>query len=237
GVQHPALFERVGTHINQLDNLNAFKPQELANIVWAYATANELRPDLFDTIGTALSNQADFTSFTVQALANIAWAYTVADAEVQTVFNDNFTRALLKQQHQFIAEVSRQLYQWHLWQTEELSHAGLPEDVRERCYQAFVTSDSTVSRLQKDVVHELKSLDLKPFEEYQTPSGYSIDALVEVDGRSIGIEVDGPSHFVDKKPTATTLLKRRQINAIEKIPLVSVPYWEWDKLGKDRVKK
>jgi hypothetical protein len=49
--------------------------------------------------------------------------------------------------------------------------------------------------------------------------------------------VDGPSHFIKKKPTATTLLKRRQITAIDKIPLVSVPYWEWDDLEKDRVKK
>jgi hypothetical protein len=40
-------------------------------------------------------------------------------------------------------------------------------------------------------------MDLKPVEEYVTPSGYSIDAFVEVDDRRVGIEVDGPSHFVD----------------------------------------
>jgi hypothetical protein len=56
---------------------------------------------------------------------------------------------------------------------------------------------------------------LNPVEEYIAPSGYSIDALVEVDGRSIGIEVDGPSHYIKRKPTATTMtmmLKRRQIS-------------------------
>jgi hypothetical protein len=30
------------------------------------------------------------------------------------------------------------------------------------------------------------------------------------------------------------LLKRRQVIAIDKISLVSVPYWEWDELGNDR---
>jgi hypothetical protein len=83
----------------------------------------------------------------------------------------------------------------------------------------------------------LISIDLKPVEEFMTSSGYSIDALIEVNGKSIGIEVDGPSHFINKKPSAITMLKRRQITAIDKIQLVSVPYWEWIKLGKDRVKK
>jgi hypothetical protein len=32
-------------------------------------------------------------------------------------------------------------------------------------------------------------------------------------------------------------LKRRQVPSIGGIELVSAPYWEWDKLGKDEVKK
>ncbi len=70
-------------------------------------------------------------------------------------------------------------------------------------------------------------------------SGYSIDALVDVDGKTIGIEVDGPSHFIgkSKSPLARTILKRRQVPSIDGIELVSVPYWEWDKLGKDQAKK
>jgi hypothetical protein len=32
-------------------------------------------------------------------------------------------------------------------------------------------------------------------------------------------------------------LKRRQVPSIDEIDLVSVPYWEWNKLGKDEVKK
>ncbi len=53
----------------------------------------------------------------------------------------------------------------------------------------------------------------------------------------IGIEVDGPSHFVGRKPTGSTLLKHRQVNTLDEIEVISVPYWEWDKLGKDGVKK
>jgi hypothetical protein len=125
----------------------------------------------------------------------------------------------------------------HLWQTTELSCNGLPEELRELCYQAFTPAYVSVSRFQNDVVLELTSIDFKPVEEFITSSGYSIDAMVEVNGISIGIEVDRPSHFINKKPIAKTMLKRRQIKAIDKIPLVSVTYWEWNKLGKDRVKQ
>ncbi|KAL3769302.1 hypothetical protein ACHAWO_007974, partial [Cyclotella atomus] len=127
----------------------------------------------------------------------------------------------------------RQLCQWHLWQTEELSNDGLPDNLSDRCRGTFAEANTRTSRLQRDVVHELKSMDLRPIEEF----GYSIVALVEDDDRRIGIEVDGPSHFINRKPTATTMLKRRQITAIDKITLVSVLYWKWGKHGKDSTKK
>jgi hypothetical protein len=236
GVQHPPLFDKVGNHVVVTNDI-WFGPQEHANIVWAFATANPLRVDLFKKIGIAIANRGDFQSFHEQELANIAWAYAVANADAPMIFNNNFTDALLQMQHRFISEHYIQLYQWHLWQTSELSHIGLPEELRERCYQAFATSDTNVSRLENDVVRELTSSNLKPVEKYRTPSGYLIDALVEVNGKSIGVEVDGPFHFNDRKPTGRTMLKRRQINAIDKIPLVSVPYWEWVVLGGDRDKK
>ena len=70
-------------------------------------------------------------------------------------------------------------------------------------------------------------------------SGYRIDAVVEVNEKQVGIEVDGPYHFIgrSKSPLAKTILKRRQVPAIDGIELVSVPYCEWRELGKDRVKE
>ena len=53
----------------------------------------------------------------------------------------------------------------------------------------------------------------------------------------VGIEVDGPSHFMNRAATGSTLLKRRQVNNLDDIRIVSVPYWEWDRFGNDRGKK
>ena len=42
---------------------------------------------------------------------------------------------------------------------------------------------------------------------------------MEVNGNKIGIEVDGPSHFVGRKPTGSTLLKHRQVITLDGIKL------------------
>jgi len=57
--------------------------------------------------------------------------------------------------------------------------------------------------------------------------GYRIDEIVEVNGKTVGFEIDGQSHFIGKwrYPLARTILKRRQISSIDEIELVSVPYF------------
>jgi asparagine synthetase A len=42
---------------------------------------------------------------------------------------------------------------------------------------------------------------------------------------------------VNQEPTGSTLLKRRQVSTLDDIHIVSVQYWEWNKLGNDHVKK
>jgi hypothetical protein len=94
-----------------------------------------------------------------------------------------------------------------------------------------------LSSLQNDVIFELSSIGLLTKEKVLTPSGYRLDALVEVNEEKVGIEVDGRSHFVNKEPTGSTLLKRRQVSTLDNIQIISVPYWEWDQFGNNRAKK
>jgi hypothetical protein len=92
--------------------------------------------------------------------------------------------------------------------------------------------------MQDDVISVLSSIGMSPEEEVLTPSGYRLDALVEVNGIKIGIEVDGPYHFMNQEPTGSTLLKRRQVSTLDGMRIVSVPYWDWGKFGlEDHTKK
>ncbi|KAL7546192.1 hypothetical protein ACHAWF_009537, partial [Thalassiosira exigua] len=124
--------------------------------------------------------------------------------------------------------------QWKLWRVEMNARVPLPQDLPDRCRAAFTSSSIYVSVLQKEVVCELSAMGLQSKEEVLLPSGYHLDVLVQVDGQNVGIEVDGPSHFIKRKPTGKTMLKQRQIVSIDRVRIVSVPFWEWDGFGDDR---
>ena len=84
----------------------------------------------------------------------------------------------------FVDDGYSQLHQWQLWQEEIKSNVTLPPSLQKKCYNAFISEVTTQSKLQDNVISQLSSIDLKPEEEVLTKSGYRIDALVEVNGKS-----------------------------------------------------
>ena len=129
------------------------------------------------------------------------------------------------------------MHQWSLWREERGAlWPPLNESLRQACHDAFITPGETTSRLQSDVVREIRSHGVQVKEEHRCEtSGYSIDALVTLkDGKRVAVEVDGPSHFVGRsqQPTGATLLKHRQLRYFG-WRLESVPYWEWDSGNKE----
>jgi hypothetical protein len=220
-----------------------FNHQNIANLLWSYASISRADSEMFRAWMPAatlavLENEGGCD---VRSLTSIAWAYAVADVSAPMLFGTDFAASCLGRQDELDVEGMRQLYQWHLWQAEELGSSvgagGLPPSLEEACYQAFLSTPPTVSALQSDVVSELEAIGLRPDCEVLTKRGYRLDAIVEVHGKTIGIEVDGPSHFAGRRLTGNAALKRRQVTGLDGIPLVSVPYWEWNALKSDRDKK
>jgi len=231
---HPVLFNKLANAA--IKRKNEFSSQEIANFLWAYATNGEIDQNLFSSLVSTIEPILDECK--PQDLANIAWSYAVANVDVPSLFDDAFIHACLQKENEFNVGNLTQLHQWHLWQKELESDIGMPpSSLRDKCYDAFASTPPSISVLQKNVVSELSSIGLRPEEEVLTKGGYRLDALVEVSGKKIGVEVDGPSHFLGKVPTCSTILKHRQVANLDGIPVVSVPYWEWNKLGKNRVKK
>ena len=58
------------------------------------------------------------------------------------------------------------------------------------------------------------SIGQGPEDEFLTKTCYRLDALVEVKETKVGIDVDGPSHFVGRKATGVTLMKCRQVSTL-----------------------
>lgn len=235
-VSHPALFDGLAGVL--ASKTGDIEPQVLSNTLWAYATCGHLDPRLFNAVEPrAVSFLAKCTS---QEISNIAWAYAVADVDAPRLFDSTFINIL----HEKLVKINSlnetdltQLYQWHLWRTVEMNAQGLPQVFHKRCYDSFTGLAPTVSTLQRSVVSGLASIGLRPKEEVVMRHGYSVDAMVEVNGRMVGIEMDGPYHFLGRKPNGSTILKRRQCVNVEGIELACIPYWDWDPKKKDHDRK
>ena len=232
GELHPLLFQKLADVSIARSNEFSSNSQAVANLLWAYATIGQNDHQLFSSFAPVVTSIISECSS--QGITNIAWAYAVSNVDVSSLFNDGFIRLCLDRESSHTNSGLAQLHQWHLWREEIKSSIELPPRLREKCYHAFTSSTPEPSRFQDEVISELTSIGLSPEEEVLTKSGYRLDAIVEIHGKKIGIEVDGPSHFIGRKPTGNTILKHRQVHTLDTIPLLSVSYWDWNEVRKDR---
>jgi RAP domain/FAST kinase-like protein, subdomain 1 len=234
----PLLFDAIAQAASVC--IRDFNPQELANTAWSFAKLSHNAPLLFDAIARAA--QIRINDFNPQELANTAWSFAVFNIEPHSFIpaNSQFAQTLLSRDPSMFFGVEElcQLHQFLLWCKEQTGAAcsWFPVERSQQCRKAFVADEVAPSRLQNDVVAALEKLqDVSHVEvEVLTESGYSIDAVAVFQGNRIGIEVDGPSHFVgqSQSPNGATLLKQRQLRALEDWKLVSIPYWEWNEIDK-----
>jgi len=225
----PALLDAIAAEA--AERVRDFTPQALSNTAWAFATAGHAAPTLLDAMAVEAAGRVD--EFNPQDLANTAWACAVADSCADALFGDPlFTARCLLFEQAFSPGELCQLHQWQLWRDEKSADwPPLPPSLAQRCRDAFVGDEGRPSKLQSQVADALRAMGLQVQEEVRTSLGHSLDAVVQLDGREVGVEVDGPSHFVGRTPTGSTALKRRQLKAAG-WTLLPVPYWEWNDLGR-----
>ncbi|EJK52533.1 hypothetical protein THAOC_28177, partial [Thalassiosira oceanica] len=187
------LFEKLSTEA--VVNKEHFKAQEVANFLWACATVGHTDQRLFSALTSVIASKLD--KFNEQELANITWTYSVANTPSQDLFGEGYVSALASNENEFSVEHLAQLHQWQLWQQELESGMELPQSLQAKCRNAFTSRGYSESKLQNDVVDELKAVGLDLEEEVLLGSGYRIDALVKIgDGRRVAVEVDGPRRNV-----------------------------------------
>mmetsp|Transcript_52043 Transcript_52043/g.119748 ORF Transcript_52043/g.119748 Transcript_52043/m.119748 type:complete len:144 (+) Transcript_52043:1835-2266(+) len=102
--------------------------------------------------------------------------------------------------------------------------------MRSRCRDAFLQRPLVgASAAQKELTDVLADLGAAPIVEFETEIGYTLDAVVEWRGVRIGVEFDGPKHFMidTGEPMGRKMLKRRQLRAFGWSRLLSVSYLQW----------
>jgi hypothetical protein len=232
GINDPLLFQTFS--LVCIQRREKFTPQGISNILWAFAYMNVIERDLFLSFLPLVATNLD--DYNVTDLMTVAWSYAVADIDAPNLFNQQFLDACLKRigdLDEADEEHLSRLHQWHIWQTVEKSRAGLPECLKERCHKLFISRSRTKSIFQPSILAVLSSIGLESKGSVLEKSGYGIDALVKVNGRAVGLEVSGGFHFIGQTRSllGSTILKRRQIAAVDNIDHISVPYWEWYSVG------
>jgi len=244
---------KTGVHTNEADRLYAavagaatrsmsgFKPQELANTVWAFATAGVRADALYAAVAGAATRSV--SGFTLQDLANTAWAFATADVEhpaLSAQLKLAITSSLLRAPESWDVAKLSQVHQWQLCLMLDAgtgsSHAHLlGDELRRRCCDAMQDAATHPSQLQRSVGAVVD--EIHPGFEQETieqQTGYSLDLALR--SSRVAIEVDGPSHFLrdssrgENCPNGPTRLKRRLLLAAD-WHLVSVPFYEWDGLN------
>ena len=182
-------------------------------------------------VRVAPSMNAQEVANTVWALATLGWQ---ADFEMAAIFQD-LVEALVCDSGllELASSHLSQLLQAHLAsQFLGLGLITLPSSMLQVAVQAYrdKAQKVTVSKSQRQVGESLRRLGISHELEYTTADGlFSIDLAI-VD-RRIAIEVDGPSHFTVNtlEPLGHTRLRDRLLSAMG-WQVVSVPFFEWDKL-------
>jgi len=233
---HQELFKLVAPAAIRLKD--EFTSHHVTNLLWAFA-AMGIEEQIFVSFAPIVMALLD--TATIHHISIIAWSYAVMNVDVPDLFNSYFVnQVMLKCELTSAGQKSlSRLHQWNLWQTKEKMRPGLQSRLQNKCYSSFIYTEIHSSFLQSEVALTLSSIGIVPEEEVLMDSGYSVDALVTVDGKTIGIEVDGPSHFIgeSKSPLGSTILKRRQVQSIDGIELISLTYWDWRKIKFSTAKK
>ena len=229
----PELFQAISAEAVRR-RLGGFDEQNLSNTAWAFATVGHASPELLNAI-SAEAVRWRLGGFDSQQLSNLAWAFAVFNPlSADELFSPpSFVSRCALLEATFSHSSLAQLHQWSLWREERgAPWPELPRALRHACRDAFISQGEKPSRLQAEVVQEIRSHDARVKEEHRCEaSGYSIDALVTLKtGEQIAVEVDGPSHFLGRshQPTGASLLKHRQLRHFCR-RLESVSYWDWDR--------
>ncbi len=111
--------------------------------------------------------------------------------------------------------------------------AAWRDQQRERAQQPPSGLQHQVYRSCKQLCDSKKlHMPLAQQQEVPTEDGlFTIDIVIEVEGRRLAVEIDGPSHFTQPHRTVNgETAYRNMALAARDYTVVSIPYFEWDHL-------
>eukprot|EP01025_Chloroclados_australasicus_P049646 TRINITY_DN5667_c0_g1_i1.p1 TRINITY_DN5667_c0_g1~~TRINITY_DN5667_c0_g1_i1.p1 ORF type:complete len:648 (+),score=63.40 TRINITY_DN5667_c0_g1_i1:77-1945(+) len=188
---------------NQLINqFNKFKGGQLINILWSFAAIKNWDINLWQKIGEQLNNILIQTEFQEQDLLRLMHIINMAKAD-----DKNLNIQALNLHDSILLKVQE------AWRTQ-------------------LKDKNQVTEAQLSVFRILKYLGYDPQLEHKIDEfQIVVDIFLELDGRQIAVEFDGPQHFTRNKPykkVIKTLIRDRVLKAAG-LEVLSIPFYDWEK--------
>lgn len=241
----PPLFAVVAERAGVL--AETFRPQELVQILWAFACMNHPIDPLFDSLDVLEPETASFSGFSQQQLASMAWSCAVLGRMERPWFRSLWD-CINALSFNWPAESSKgaqhlcQLYQANLAIRLECENSALTteRDLEAVINEAWEMEKASGSKLSSGDHREVDRLLVGAtgrawVSEYEG-APYSLD-LAFVEGK-VALEIDGRSHFSRNSNAMLghTVLKHRLLRAAG-WTVVPIPFHEWEELHGEQERK
>ncbi len=206
-----------------------FNPQNLANSIYAFGVLG-LKPSAEFLNAWQSSAEAGIRNFNSQDLANCIYALML----MQKVFDvrgfDNDKVMLFVNLLKSKADLS----------LEEKMVLGTALFVYCKEKINSPSSHVTKSEFQTKVYSSVKSLCPNVEEEKYFPEiGVSVDVYLEINGKKVVIQADGPIHYFDgtKEETPRTKFNTYLLEKYCGCEVLRIPFYEWDVLKSEKEKQ
>jgi len=216
--------------------LKEFKPQELANTAWAFATLNMVKPDLMQAIATKSAKAIG--QFNPQDLANTAWAFAVLAHQDTKFLALLLTNAYLTVD-KFDKEEKTQILLFLEYCRSLNMDVSKMASIKKSWPEGLGSlNPPSSSQLHLNILERLQTVYSSSHyhiqSEYQA-GNYFIDIALwdNEHNKCYAIEVMGPSHYLlgDKKNelNGARLLKKYLLEKADWV-WIAIPYFEWNAL-------